>query len=99
DPNFGDVLQQDSIVPGTDFDDSVTRTVENDTAHWLLGQATYEQACSEGSPAMQCRTTSRTFNSYGEVDHVESGDPTNPETQLSTTYYRDGFGNVTLTTA
>ncbi len=99
DPDFGDVLQQDTIVPGTDFDDSLTRTVENDTAHWLLGEVTYEQACSEGLPAMQCRTTSRTFNGYGEVASVESGDPTDPETQLSTTYYRDGFGNVTLTTA
>src|SRR6185437_5806925 len=93
---FGNVLQQDTFVKGMAFDDGVTRKVTNDTAHWLIGEVTYEQACSEGPPATQCRTTSRTFNGYGEVTGVERGDPTDPETQLAVAYARDAFGNVML---
>ena len=96
---FGDVLQQDTIAKGVDFDDSVTRTVENDTAHWLLGQVTSEEASSQALGKTQFRRTTRTYNGYGEVTGSVSGDPLDPDTQLTTGYARDDFGNVTLTAA
>jgi RHS repeat-associated protein len=97
---FGNVLQQDTIVKEMPtFDDGVTRTVENDTAHWLLGEVTFEESCSEGPGGTQCRSTSRTFDGYGDVTGAVNLDPLEPQTQLTAGYFRDGFGNVKLVTA
>src|ERR1700679_205042 len=47
----------------------------------------------------QCRTTQRTFTTYGQVASSSVGDPTDPGTQLAVDYDRDAWGNVWRTNA
>ena len=96
---FGNVLAQHAYADGVDLHDSVKRIVDNDTAHWLLGEVTYDETCSLALGENECRTTSRKFDGYGEVTSAVTGDPLDPGTQLTIGYDHDAFGNVTRTTA
>ena len=78
---------------------TVQRVAGNDANTWLLGEITKETACSSSLGQFQCQTTSRTYNTRGEVDTENRGDPGDPETTRNTTFTRDSFGNLTLVTA
>ena len=99
DPTFGNVLAQDQHTDGVDLFESTTRTVSNDPATWLIAEVTSETACSSALSASKCRTTQSNFNTYGEVTSGTVGDPSDPGTQLSLTYERDAWGNVSGTAA
>ncbi len=102
--DYGNVLVQEQATGGIDEVDTVTRSVVNDTADWLIGEVQVEQVCGASSLGIlggitQCRITNRNFNAYGEVDNSSTGDPTDPGTLLSVLYDRDAWGNVWRTRA
>ena len=97
---FGNVLTSNVATVGVDLTLQVVRTFTNDTNAWVLGQLQTQSVCSTASMISQCRLLTRHTTAYGEVhDEATSSDDGLPDTQLSTTYGRDAYGNVTTITA
>ncbi|WP_438023101.1 RHS repeat-associated core domain-containing protein [Sorangium sp. So ce233] len=97
---FGNVRTEEVSTRGVDQTLDITRTYENDTERWVLGQLQTEQHCSAAAGLSQCRLLTRTTTVYGEID-TESTDSDEriPDTKLDVVYTRDDFGNVTGVTA
>ncbi len=101
--DYGNVLVQNRVTDGIDETVTVTRTVANDPVAWLLGEVEKETTCGASALGLaavtQCRTTSRVFDAFGDVQVSSVGDPADPGTQLSVEYDRDALGLVTRTIA
>ncbi len=101
--DYGNVLVQNRDTDGIDETVTVTRTVANDPVAWLLGEVQKETTCGASALGLaavtQCRTTSRVFDAFGDVQVSSIGDPADPGTQLSVEYDRDALGLVTRTVA
>jgi RHS repeat-associated protein len=98
---YGNILKETFDTQDVDDHREIDRTVPIDETDWLLGDVTEETTCStgivNGFPQTQCRETDRVYDSNGKGDVFSEtvGDPADPQPQTTTTYTRDGFGNVT----
>ena len=103
DPQSGAVLDASSETIGVDDIRTVSRKVDNDVATWRLGEVTNETVCSKVIPlqsSRRCLATDAKYDSLGDVysETTSGGDPqvsTPLPLQATTTYTRDGFGNLT----
>jgi RHS repeat-associated protein len=103
DPGSGAVLDASSATIGVDDIRTVSRKVDNDVATWRLGEVRNETVCSKVialQSSRRCVATDATYDSFGDVysETTSGGDPqvsTPLPLQATTTYTRDGFGNVT----
>ncbi len=97
---FGQILDEDVSIVGVDLNFHVERSFKNDTDRWVLGQLQAQQECSTTATLAQCRTLTRTTTIFGEVESESTeSDDGSPDTQLTTVYTRDAFGNITGITA
>ena len=97
--DYGNVLQETDEVDGVDLEMITTRTYQNDPFTWHIGKLESESTCSSALGTTQCRATGLTYNAHGEVETLSIGDTSDPETQLTTTFGYDGFGNVVTVSA
>jgi RHS repeat-associated protein len=97
--DFGNALIETHQVDGADLQTTVSRTVDNDAADWLLGLVRYERVCSTALGKTHCRTTTRDYDDQGAVKSATVGDPNDPGTQLSLAFAYDGSGHLTWTKA
>ena len=97
---FGSVLSEVSFTDGVDLKLQVTREVDNDTDEWRIGELRRVTECSTALGETQCRTTRRDYGHLGRVVKEErAADGGDPETELTTWFQRDAFGNLTIVTA
>ncbi|MEZ4298873.1 MAG: RHS repeat-associated core domain-containing protein [Polyangiaceae bacterium] len=104
--DFGNILKEKRSTAGVGLSTTVTRTFENDTERWVLGQLRSQEECSSAAMQTQCRTFGRTTTEYGEIETesvVGGGDDgaagNDPTTKLEIAYERDRFGNIVTITA
>jgi RHS repeat-associated protein len=91
---YGDVLSENDTVDDVDLATTTTRTYQSDPSAWRVGELESESTCSSALGATQCRASGMTYNSHGEVETLSTGDTSDLETQLTTTFGYDAFGNV-----
>ena len=98
---YGSVLEMAVSTIGTDLTMHIVRTVKNDTERWILGQLQFQQECSSAAGLSQCRTTTRTTNTFGEVEtESTASDDGIDDTKLSVAFdERDKYGRVKHVTA
>ncbi|WP_052376710.1 FG-GAP-like repeat-containing protein, partial [Chondromyces apiculatus] len=97
---FGNVLSEFTSTPGAE-ELTITRTVSNDDARWLIGKVGLLTECSTAGSMTQCRKTARWHNAVtGDVlAQVASSADDDPETWIRLLYWRDSFGNIVATRA
>ncbi len=97
---FGHVRAEDISTAGVDLTLQITRTFENDTDRWVLGQPRTQKVCSSAAMLSRCRILTRTTTIFGEVATESiATDDGSAETKLDVVYTRDDFGNITGITA
>jgi RHS repeat-associated protein len=93
---FGQIREEDITIAGLDLTFHVERDFKHDTDRWVLGQLQRQHECSSAATLTQCRTLTRTTTIFGEVEsETLASDDGLPDTQLSTVFARDAFGNIT----
>ncbi len=94
------VLDVAVTTVGVDTTMRITRTVKNDVDNWQLGLPDTQTECSHGAGIEQCRTISRTTNTFGEVETESTSSKDDlKDARLEVRYERDQYGNVTKTLA
>ncbi|MBK8257907.1 MAG: VCBS repeat-containing protein [Polyangiaceae bacterium] len=98
--DFGNITSEKMATAGVDLAMVMDRSFDNHPSTWLIGQLTSQKECSTAAMSTQCRAVKRSYTQYGEIESesvsAEDGDPSS---QLTVHYDRDGFGNITKTTA
>ncbi len=96
---YGNVLEQSTNVPMAGVKDHTVRTVDLDLAAWLIARVDRETVCSTSANLTQCRSTSTTFDTFGDPETVTRDDGGDPTAGLMVTYQHDDFGHVVYTTS
>jgi hypothetical protein len=84
---------------GAEVVEEVTRDFDADESKWLVAELRTQSHCSTAGGRTMCRSLQRKYDAQGRVTSVAWGSPGDPETQVSVSFSRDAFGNVTKAVA
>ncbi len=99
--DYGNVLAAVTTTPEVDHTTTISGVKYNNFADaWIIGQLAARTECSTAANLKQCRSVTRTYYDKTGLLKDEIVDADGDATMhLVVTYGRDGFGNITSTTA